>query len=322
MMMLLAVLLAWGVLAPASLPGSSGGLLLIGGALIGMPHGSSDFVVAHQFLGPRLRGWWFPAFLAGYLLVTAGMLIGWHLVPVGTFALFLFISGLHFGAGEDGVTRSCGATIRWFTRAATPIAPIFLGHPAAVAGIVGLMTGQPAAAVVSTLEQCRIPGLALSATLLACTVAGAVAKRQRARSTVRSREAVELILLSIAAILLPPLLAFAMYFCLLHAVRHMASLGQRAFPKDGHAALKLVTAIVLPSALVCSLVLGLAWDAVAGVLSTEHLLAWALQVTASLTVPHVMLEWCVGRAAVKAGVATPNPSGSIWSFAQTAAKQS
>lgn len=294
---LLVTLVVWGVLAPASLSGPAGGaLLLIGGALIGLPHGSSDFVVAHRLLRPRLAGWWLPAFLIAYLLVTATVLLGWRFAPVGTFLAFLAVSGLHFGAAEEGAAPSGDAAVCYLARATTPIVPIFLCHPAAVAGIIGPMIAQPAAAVAFRLDQLRPAGLTLYAVLLGIVVLGALAAARRNPTSSRSREAVELVLLALAADLLPPLPVFAAYFCLLHAVRHMAQLGRDVYPRNGRAALGIAAAVVLPSALVCGVALSVAWDEIAGAMTTASLVATALQVTAALTVPHVLLEWWAARS--------------------------
>jgi beta-carotene 15,15'-dioxygenase len=298
---LLAVLLGLGTIAPAMLMGSlSGAVLLIGGALIGMPHGSSDFVVAHRVLKPRLNRWWLPAFLAAYLALTALALLGWRIAPTTTFVAFLAISALHFGASRDDPVRSGPSVLRYIARSCTPVVPIFLFHPADVAGIIGLMCGRPPETIVSVLIDLRPVGLGLYLAMLAILILRALRPASETDPPNRTREVIEHMLLAAAAYLLPPLLVFAVYFCLLHAVRHMAELGHDTFPRDGRAALALAAAIVVPSALVCLAVLSFAWDAIAGVLTTEHLLALALQVTASLTVPHVILESWAGRQTARA----------------------
>lgn len=296
LVILLLGLLAWGGTAPGSLPAAAGaGMLLVGGALIGIPHGSSDFLVAHRLMRPCLGPRWLPAFLIGYLAVAGAMLVSWRLMPGIAFLGFLGISAFHFGS-TDEVEDGPDAAMRYLARAATPVVPIFLAHPAAVASIIGPMSDRPATEVIATLEAARSLGLALYAVLLGWTVLGAIlAEAGPPWKGPRTREAAELFLLGVAACLLPPFVTFAVYFCLMHAVRHMADLGRQAYPANGPAALRLAAAIVLPSALVCCVLLAGCWDAAVGAFGTERLLALALQVTASLTVPHVALEWWAGR---------------------------
>ncbi|MDX7952476.1 Brp/Blh family beta-carotene 15,15'-dioxygenase [Lichenihabitans sp. Uapishka_5] len=286
--------MAMAVGAPAGVSGATGGVLLVGGALIGMPHGSSDFVVAYRAMAPRFGRGWLPVFLCAYLAVVAAMVLGWSLAPRATFLVFLLVSGFHFGASE-AAARDVDDPLRYVARALTPVLPIFLLHPQAVAGIIGLMSQDGSATVVATLETCRIPGLALYAALLGRVGWRAIAAAPYGSS--RRAEAVELLLLAAAAALLPPFVTFAIYFCLLHAVRHMAELGGALYPRDGRAALGVVAAIVVPSALVCAGLLLWGWSALAGHMPTEPLLALALQVTAALTVPHLMLEWWAAREA-------------------------
>lgn len=284
---LLAALLC-GTALGAPLKADAGALLLIGGAIIGVPHGSSDFVVAYRLLSPRVGLAWLPTFLTAYLAAVGIMLLGWALAPAATFLAFLTVSGFHFGAPEDGTTR--GDLIQYFARASTPVLPIFLCHPGDVAGLIGIMSGWAPEAVTAALTELRVVGLPVYGAFLCWVTVQAAA-----RPAHRLGETVELLLLAAAAVALPPLLTFAAFFCLIHAVRHMAGLGHARFPRRPGAALGLAAAIVVPSAVACGLALGFAWDALAGMLSTEHLLARALQLTAALTMPHVALEWWAHR---------------------------
>ena len=288
--LLMTLLGASAIAAPLPVGGVA---LLFGGALIGIPHGSSDFVVAYRVLQPGLGRGWLPAFLAAYLAAVGAMALSWAAVPATTFLAFLAISGLHFGA-PDGDAAVHDNAFRYLARALTPVLPIFLCHPGEVAGIVGLMTGWPADAVAGVLVALRPAVLPAYATLLGWVVIGATTSCDD-QTSARLREAGEVVLLAMAAAILSPLVTFAVYFCLIHAVRHMAQLGHAVFPRRAGAALGLSVAIVLPSALACCLALSFAWNALAGVLSTETLLAKALQLTAALTVPHVALEWRATR---------------------------
>ena len=99
-----------------------------------------------------------------------------------------------------------------------------------------------------------------------------------------------------AAVMLPPLLAFGLYFCLVHAPRHMAELAHAVHPRRPRAAALLVAGVVLPSALACLAALALTWDGLAGALGTDAVVTWGLRAVAALTLPPMALEWMASRA--------------------------
>ncbi len=277
--------------AGAALAGVGGALLLIGGALIGVPHGSSDFIVAHRLLRPRFGSLWLPGFLAGYLALLAIAMAAWALAPLVALVIFLGTSALHFGA--DAPPGSAGRSrIAFAVRATTPVLPIFLLHPDGVAGIIGALAGVPEHIVLHALLALRWPlllpwGVALAVAALPPLLAG---------SRIARRGAAELLAVATAAVVLPPLLAFGLYFCLVHAPRHMAELAHAVHPRRPRAAALLVAGVVLPSALACLGALALTWDALAGALGTEAVVTWGLRAVAALTLPHMALEWMASRA--------------------------
>lgn len=284
--------------AAAALGAASGPLLLVGGALIGVPHGSSDFVVAHRAMRPALGRWWLPAFLAGYLALVALAMACWALLPLATLLGFLALSGLHFGWGD---MRAAPAPPRpalaFAVRATTPVLPIFLIHPAGVAPFIAALAGVPESAASRLLEVLRWPLSLPWALALAVVTLPPLLGAPRSRA--QARDAGELLAIALAAAALPPLLAFGLYFCLVHALRHMAALAEDHHPTRPAAAARLVAAVVLPSAAVCLAVLALSWDGIAGLLDTATLVTWSLRVVAALTVPHMALDgivaWRAGR---------------------------
>ena len=288
----------------AALAGAGGALLLVGGALIGVPHGSSDFVVAHRLMRPGLGPAWLPCFLAGYLALVAVAMAAWAVVPPTALMAFLAMSALHFGA--DAAPRSGEAPgLPFAVRATTPVLPIFLVHPAGVAGIIGALADVPAPAVLHALLALRWPLIlpwcaALAAVALPPLLAGPPAGR---------RGAAELLAVAAAAVVLPPLLAFGLYFCLVHAPRHMAELAEGVHPRRPRAAALLVAAVVLPSALACLAVLAVTWDGLAGLRGTEEVVTWGLRAVAALTLPHMVLEWVASRGMGGGSEPIPSPRG-------------
>ncbi|MGI3903557.1 MAG: Brp/Blh family beta-carotene 15,15'-dioxygenase [Janthinobacterium lividum] len=339
--------LAWG-----------GGLLLIGGALIGVPHGSSDFVVAYRLMRPRLGWRWLPCFLLLYLALVGATTAAWSIAPLVTLLVFLAISGLHFGSGEgQSAATLSGSGLVFAVRATTPILPIFLVHPAGVSGFIAALAEVPNESALRILESLRWPlllpwAVALSAVTLPPLVAYARCARRSAHlkdhsarlpfssrratgagwdgpaETCRSsdgarsiplpatgkgeerrwgsrrtgtcdshdqcameaRDSIELLSISFAAAVLPPLLAFGLFFCLIHAVRHMAELAEDVFPRQGRSAALLVAAVVLPSAIACLVLLFATWSRFGGAFDAERLVIESLRMVAALTVPHMALE--------------------------------
>ena len=274
--------------AGVALQASAGALLIVGSALIGVPHGSSDFVVAHRLMRPALGRRWLPCFLAAYLALVGATVAAWSALPLATLLAFLVVSALHFGAGD--ARAEAGSPLLFAVRATTPVLPIFLIHPAGVAGLIAALGGVSEPATLHLLHDLRWPllvpwGAALGAVALPALVADGR----------RARDAVELLSIALAAAVLPPLLAFGLYFCLVHAVRHMLEIADDHHPCGPAAAAALAAGIVVPSALACSVALWFAWDGLAGLLDTDAVVTEGLRVLAALTMPHMALEWWAGR---------------------------
>ena len=280
--------------AAAALATASGPLLLLGGALVGVPHGSSDFVVAHRLMRPALGPWWLPAFLAGYLALVALAMGCWAALPLATLLGFLALSGLHFGWGDmRAAAPPARPALAFAVRATTPVLPIFLIHPAGVAPFLAALGGVPEAGALRLLEALRWPlGLPWAAALALVALPPLLAPAGRRAG---ARESGELVAVALAAAALPPLLGFGLYFCLVHAPRHMAELAGDHHPTRPAAAARLAAAVVLPSALACLALLSVTWDGLAGFAGTEALVTWSLRVIAALTVPHMALEALAAR---------------------------
>ena len=271
-------MLAWG-----------GALLLIGGAVIGVPHGTSDFVVGHRILRPVLGRRWLPCFLVVYLALVGVTMAAWSARPLVTLIAFLAISGLHFGSDDmRRAGRSARSGLAFAVRATTPILPIFLLHPAGVSGFIAALADVPEGSVLQVLDLVRWPLLLpWSAALVAVTLPYLLSPSRDAEEAGR---AIELLSVALAAVALPPLLAFGLYFCLVHAVRHMLDLADDVFPHRKGSAALLVAAVVLPSAGVCFALLYATWDSLAGMFDTNAVITESLRFVAALTVPHMALD--------------------------------
>ena len=266
--------------AALSPPGLStqAAVLLAGVTLVGMPHGAFDHLVAARVLRPRLgTGWWAP-FLAGYVALAGLVWIGWVFVPALTLVAFLALSVLHFGLGDTEGERAGVAGV--IARGAMPILlPVAL-HPAAVAPVFAALASSNTATLLPMLIEAR--WLVVPWGLLVVVWAG----------TATAWERVEAAVICAAFVLLPPLLAFALYFCVCHSLRHLLRLGAMLDPDDGRAAWFGVLRTAGPAALLCAI--GSAALAAQG---AETTIVPLFRILAALTLPHMAVTlWLEDRA--------------------------
>ena len=246
----LASLAGWRFGAAAQL-----GVLLSGIIVTGFPHGAFDHLLARPVLEPWLGRAWSLLFLAGYVGLAGLVWLGWQTMPAATLAAFLAASVVHFGLGD----------------AADGLAPASVPRAIAVLAYGGLplllpMALQPAEAapVLAALGGLSVPvmehALHGTAWLLPAWIAAfgwVVIAAWRERRGVAER-----LVTAGCFVLLPPLLAFGLYFALGHAVRHMLQLGAWHSPRDRLAAARWLARTAVPAGVVCAV--GLAALAMAG----------------------------------------------------------
>lgn len=255
-------------------------VLLTGIVVVGFPHGAFDHLVARPVLLPRLGPLWWLPFLFGYLGLAAAVWLGWMVVPAITLALFLAGSVLHFGLGdtEDGLLPE--RVPRWVgivTYGALPILlPIAL-HPADAAPVLAAMAGLDTAVMQPVLG-----GAVWLLPVWAVAFGWIIKAAWREGHGVSERLAT-----AAGFVLLPPVLAFGLYFGLGHSVRHVLRLGAWRDPGQPMVAARWVATVMLPASAVCAAgLVGLAWlddDATTG------LLAPAFRIIAALTLPHMIV---------------------------------
>lgn len=292
----------------AALLGASFGMgaqlaVLLGAiVLTGVPHGAFDHLVARPVLAPRLgRLWWAP-FGAGYLGLAGLVWLAWAAAPAATLAGFLCASVLHFGLGdtEDGLAPAgVPRALSVAAYGALPVLPPMALHPAEAAPVLAALAEVPVAAMEAAL---RHAAWLLPVWVAAFGVVLVAAARQ-------GRPVAERLATGAGFALLPPLLAFGLYFGAGHAVRHLLRLGAWHNPRDPAAATRWLARVVLPAALASAAAIGaLAWlgrDVAADVLAP------CFRVIAALTLPHMLvtawLESGPERASGRAGAGRAPP---------------
>ncbi len=265
------------------------GLLLAGLVVIGVPHGAFDHLVARPVLYRRLGKFWWMAFAAAYVGLAGMVWLAWMAAPALTLAGFLGASVLHFGLGdsEDGFApNSVPRPIAVLITGSLPVLLPAALHPAEAAPILAALGGISTQAMMSVLVWCfwLLP-VWLMAFLWLC---GAGWRNQPM--------IVERILTAIAFLLLPPLLAFALYFSLGHSVRHVLRLGAWFDSHDFATALRWTLRTLVPAGVVCAA--GIASLCLLGQRTSVDLLVPIFRIIAALTLPHLIVTcWLDAREA-------------------------
>ncbi|MFB6247667.1 MAG: Brp/Blh family beta-carotene 15,15'-dioxygenase [Salinibacter sp.] len=226
-----AIVLAFTVLAvglgawrPASLQSSAFVVLLVAVVLTGMPHGAIDHLVAAKLYGLRFTWADQAKFYAGYLVLMA--LYGglWIVAPVWSLMIFLVMTMYHFGQADLAYwgLPPFPARLLYLSRGLLLIGGPIAAFPTLVDPIFEAIAGVQVSAwpLLSTRPDWVFAalvgqhGLAAAGSALACG-----AEREK-----WGREALNIPLLSALFGVVPPLVAFSVYFGLWHSLGHILEL--------------------------------------------------------------------------------------------------
>jgi beta-carotene 15,15'-dioxygenase len=275
-------------------------IVALGVGLFGVVHGGLDHIVGERVFKPAFKRNWRIYFTLAYVGMAIAVMIGWWLVPPLMLLLFLAASILHFGLRETpAAQQKINVPARLTTVAAVialgaaPIIIPWLAFPEEVALLfawladTGRQTWHPAfylgeiARPISTLAWLVIAGIVILMLYL---------KSKRLLNPVAWMEFLATILLFWT---LPPLLAFAWYFCFLHSLRHLLALAAGLAPSREWGAVGWVMLRGLPLTILTLIAAaaGYVWlrrfdMAVAE--SVTKVIFWGL---AALTFPHMLLTW-------------------------------
>lgn len=258
--------------------GSPSAMMVAALAIIiaGLPHGTLDVEIAALRFG-RARPASKVRIIAAYLAAAAAMAMAWLAAPAFALAAFLMISIAHFAQDWRGGADPFFATMVGWSLIALPA----LSHPDDVAAIFMLLTAGASGGTVAALLACTAVPAAIGALLFVrwALIHGA------------QRDASEVACCIVAALLLPPLIAFAIFFCLLHSPRHMADALREAGPMPTASKALVIAAVML---------LAIAMGAVIfwgqpGHRIEDNVIRSAFILLSILTVPHFLLEQAMAR---------------------------
>ncbi len=166
--------------------------------IIGLPHGALDMAMLRRgaAITQLLK-------VAGYVAAATAMFAVWRAAPVAGLAIFYAISTLHFAQDWE---EACDPFLAYALALAMLSAPA-LSHGSALKDVFVILTADARAALI-------VDVLVLAAPIaIAVALVGLVTMRL-------ARRRVEGLCTLGAMLLLPPVMGFAVFFCLFHSPRH------------------------------------------------------------------------------------------------------
>jgi len=244
-------------------------------AAIGLPHGAFDAAIAIH-LGYARRMTSFVGFLILYTLMAVLVVMVWLALPALSLIIFLIISMLHFGIGDARAQSGRMRYVQAVAHGGNLITGISHFHRAETDQIYGYLVGD------TSLVWTAINGLTL--VVAGCVLICIWHAIKRGKGLNGLGEMAGLLLLYY---LLPPLLGFAVYFCLVHSARHLATVWHALSRRFNRRRLAIhATGFTLASWLAGALVIGYSAD----ILGLEAAIMRTVFIgLAALTVPHMLL---------------------------------
>lgn len=259
-------------------------------AIFGLSHGGADPFILQQLVPKRPRA--LPLAMGVYFLASLAFLLLVWFVPTIALLVFLILSIWHFGFTDAAYLSAPRNTLLMWLCGSLPVLGPILGHPKQTGELLAWLVSHEKDTVYALLT---VAGPSLAALWLV----GFGVLFFRHHRHLSARVPLELILVGAALVLLPPLLAFAFYFCLIHSVRHFLSITEYRL---GQAEIKQVLGVLArktaPATLGALTMALFVWVAIVMWSPTSNFLAEAVRVMfwglAALTVPHgivVKLWW-------------------------------
>lgn len=201
-------------------------LILVVGFLVGLPHGAVDHLVPFWTGWVRRSAVNMLAVLLGYVSVAVLTWAGLHWAGQVVLPLLLVVSVLHFGAGDLMADRDGEPTAQPLSGVGLVVAVLARGGPVVAAPLL-VWPEQAGRALVAVQLAFALPApwvrLLIAVVVTACVLATALADLRSGRPG----SGVEVVLLALLFVAVPPLAAFGIYFGAWHGLRHTARLVAR-----------------------------------------------------------------------------------------------
>ena len=241
-------------------------------AIMGIPHGALDPVIAHRYglIHSKFSGF---LFILIYLMATIAVIISWLTFPQLTLVGFLLISALHFGRDWQSSLNFGG-----------------FGYGALVVGLPVIAHHDQVLEIFNFLlieYNSPYPNLLL----YALTGIGLLLMAFNANN-LKSRQIFELALIITTSLLLSPIWYFVFFFCCLHSPRHLYSEFKHIKIHQRPTALMIMTVITLITLMIAVAYIYFQSQIQQQILLDQLLYQVIFIGLAALTVPHMcLLEW-------------------------------
>lgn len=193
----------------------------------GIPHGALDYHIGLRTFKGRLGRWWSAWFVTIYLIIMSMVIAVWMAKPVWSLSAFLLLTIYHFGTGDAIPIPQTPKVIRIteiIARGGMVITfPAFAARPD-VNELFSYLVPKPGAVILAGGLANLAPLVSLCVLL---TVAWGLIEFARFHKPVSIGRGIELLVIALIFIKLPPLLAFTIYFSFMHSLRHMLAVADR-----------------------------------------------------------------------------------------------
>ena len=184
--------------------------------LIGLPHGAFDGAIARHLGYSRTLGGLIK-FISVYLGLAAAVVAFWVWQPGLALALFLLISAVHFGYGDATAATGIVRALQIAAHGGVAVFGISLFHLQQVIPLYEALTNGDVMLAVMMTEIFPLFIMPVAALYLIAAIRDAGLRHRL----------VELALLCLLLSVAPPLVGFAIYFCVIHTGRHMRHIWHR-----------------------------------------------------------------------------------------------
>lgn len=287
--------------------------LLASFVLLGLPHGAVDHLLIPRLKGKGFSMKWLGMASLVYLLLGSLYFFVWIISPVAAFIAFIALTWFHWGEGElyivenlltgykvGRIQKVLEVTVRGGAPMLLPLVA-FPEYYRKVAEMIIEVIGSTGTGQIEILFTAGFRSVLLAFYLLSALVLLSTIYRRSGMESFRLN-ALEICLLTIFFLTVPPILAVGLYFCLWHSLRHgfrysMLDRASRDGLEDGNIlpAVKRFTVDSAPLTALSLLILSLLYVFLPVSASLEGIIGVYLVLISVLTLPHIFFVLFMDR---------------------------